>query len=144
MFADKQAFVLPPKEDLRTLLPFFCLWPMFTTETLRKELGKEQKTLYIMLLKWLKRLLTLYWNTTMTEDFLAGLMVEWQLLLDKQWSSINKLGLNNGTFGNLLPALKNLGFRLDISQGPVKVIITISFAIISYILYRPVSHFLLL
>ena len=33
---------------------------------------------------------------------------------------------------------------LDISQGPVVVIVTISFAIISHILYRPVSHFLLL
>ena len=32
----------------------------------------------------------------------------------------------------------------DISQGPVVVIETISFAIISHILYRPVSHFLLL
>ena len=26
---------------------------VYTTETLGKELGKEQKTLYIMLLKWL-------------------------------------------------------------------------------------------
>ena len=80
----------------------------------------------------------------MTEDFLAGLMVEWQLLLDKQWSSINKLGLNNGTFGNLLPAPKKLGLRPDISQGPVVVIETVSLAIFSHILYRPVSHFLLL
>ena len=32
---------------------------VYTTETSGKELGKEQKTLYIMLLKWFKRLLTL-------------------------------------------------------------------------------------
>ena len=32
---------------------------VYTTETLGKELGKEQKPLYTMLLKWLKRLLTL-------------------------------------------------------------------------------------
>ena len=31
---------------------------VYTTKTLGKELGKKQKT-YIMLLKWLKRLLTL-------------------------------------------------------------------------------------
>ena len=80
----------------------------------------------------------------MTEDFLAGLMVEWQLLLDKQWSSINKLGLNNGTFGNLPPEPKNLRLRPDISQGSVVVIVTISSTIVSHILYRPVSHFLLL
>ena len=43
-----------------------------------------------------------------------------------------------------LVALKNLGLGPDISQGQVVVIITISFAIISHILYRPVSHFLLL
>ena len=62
---------------------------VYTTETLGKELGKEQKT-YIMLLKWLKRLLTLCWNITMTKDFLAGLPVErhpppppW-IILDKQ------------------------------------------------------------
>ena len=43
-----------------------------------------------------------------------------------------------------LVALKNLGLGPDISQGQVVVIITISFAIISDILYRPVFHFLLL
>ena len=59
-------------------------------------------------------------------------------------SSINKLGLNNGTSGNLLPEQKNLKLGLDISQRPVVIIVTISFAIISHILYRPVSHFLLL
>ena len=75
------AFILPPKEDFRTLLPFFCLWTMFTTETLGKELGKEQKTLC-------KRLLTQRWNSAMTKDFLAGLL----LLLES--SSISKLGLN--------------------------------------------------
>ena len=46
------AFVLTPKEDFHTLLPFFCLNHVYTTETLGKELGKEQKTLC-------KRLLTL-------------------------------------------------------------------------------------
>ena len=48
------AFILPPKKDFQTLLPFFCLYHVYTTETLGKELGKEQKTLYIMLLSGLK------------------------------------------------------------------------------------------
>ena len=82
------AFVLPPKEDFRTLLPFLCLWTMFTTETL----GKEQKTLC-------KRLLTLCWSITVTKDFLAGLKVEWHPLL-LELSSINRVGLNNGTYGH--------------------------------------------
>ena len=62
-----------------------------------------------------------------------------RIILDKQTS-----GLNNGTWGNLLPAPKNLGLGPDILQGPVVVIVTIYFTIISHILYRPVSHFLLL
>ena len=66
---------------------------------------------------------------TMTKDFLAGLMVEWHPLLLLELSWINKLGLNNGTSGNLLPAPKNLGLRPDISQGPVVVIVTTSFTI---------------
>ena len=79
----------------------------------------------------------------MTKDFLAGLMMEWHPLVLESYS-INRLGLNNETSGNLLPALKNLGLGQDISQAPVVVIVTTSFAIISHILYRPVSHFLLL
>ena len=43
-----------------------------------------------------------------------------------------------------LIALKNLGLVPDISQGQVVFIVTISFTIISHILYRLVSHFLLL
>ena len=74
------AFVLPPKEHFQTVLPFFCLWTMFTTETLGKELGKKQKPLC-------KRLLTLRWNITMTKDFLAGLH-------PLELSSTNKLSLN--------------------------------------------------
>ena len=31
-------------------------------------------------------------------------------------SLVNRLGLNNGTFGNLLQTPKNLGLGLDISQ----------------------------
>ena len=54
------AFVLPPEKDFQTLLGLFTALSLsmnhvYTTETL----GKEQNTLYIMLLKWLKRLLTL-------------------------------------------------------------------------------------
>ena len=79
----------------------------------------------------------------MIKDFLPGLTVEGHPLLLES-SSINRVGLNNGTYGNLLPAPKKLGLRLDISQEPVVVIVTIFFAIISHILYRPVSHFLLL
>ena len=59
-------------------------------------------------------------------------------------SSINRLGLINGTSGNLLRAPKNLGLRLDISQGPIIVIVIISFAIINHISYKPVFHSLLL
>ena len=81
----------------------------------------------------------------MTKDILADLTGEWHPPLLLKSSLIDKLGLNNGTYGNLLPAPKNLGLRPpDISQGPVVVIVTISFAIISHILYKPVSHFLLL
>ena len=111
--------------------PLYIAWiiysvnHVYTTETLGKELGKEQKTL---------------WNITMTEDFLASLTMEWHPLILKS-SSINRMSLNNETSENLLPAPKNLGLGPDISQGPVVVI---SFAIISHILYRPVSHFLLL
>ena len=63
---------------------------VYTIKTLGKELGKEQKTLYIMLCKWLKRLLTLCWNIAVTKDFLAGLTVEWHpsptpgIVLNKQ------------------------------------------------------------
>ena len=80
----------------------------------------------------------------MTKGFSAGLMVEWHPLLLLKSSSVNKLGLSNGTFENLLPIPKTLGLRSDISQGQVVVIVTISFTIISDILYRPVSHFLFL
>ena len=79
----------------------------------------------------------------MTKDFLAGLTMEWHPpVLESSW--INRVGLNNGTSGNLVPAPKNLGVGPDISQRPVVVIVTISFTIISHILYIPVSHFLLL
>ena len=57
---------------------------------------------------------------------------------------INRLGLSNGTLGNLLQASRNLGLGLDISQGLVVVIAIISFAIINHILYKPMFHFLLL
>ena len=77
----------------------------------------------------------------MTKDFLGGLTVECLILKS---SSINRLGLDNGTYGNLLRALKNLGLGLDISQGPIAVIETISFTIINHILYKPMFHFFLL
>ena len=54
----------------------------------------------------------------------------------EQWD-IWKLAANTRT-------PKNLKLGPDISKGPVVVIVTLSFAIISHILYRPVSHFLLL
>ena len=124
-------FILPTKEDLWTLLGLFTVNHVYTTKTLGKELGKEQKTFCIMLLKWLKRLLTLWWNITMTKDFLAGLTLKWYPLVLES-SSINRVGLNNVTSGNLLPAPKNLGLGPNISQGPVVVIVTISFAIIIF------------
>ena len=78
----------------------------------------------------------------MTEDFLGGLTVQWPPVIF-QLSSINRLGLNNGTSRNLLQAPKNLGLGLDISQGTIVVIVIISFAIIYHILYKPMFHFLL-
>ena len=74
---------------------------------------------------------------------MAGLKVEWHPLILGS-SSIHKLGLIYGTYKNLLQTPKNWKLGLDISQRPVVVIVTISFAIISHILYGPVSHFLLL
>ena len=60
------------------------------------------------------------WNTSMTNDSLADLMVEWHLLA-LNLSSKNKLGLNNGTSGNFLQTLKtwNLDwiFHRDESQS---------------------------
>ena len=53
-----------------------------------------------------------------------------RIILDKQ------SGPEQWISGNLLPAPKNLGLGPDISQGPVMVMVTISFAIISHILYR--------
>ena len=79
----------------------------------------------------------------MTNDSLAGLTAEWQFLALKS-SSINRLGLNNGTSGNLLQVLKNLELGLDISQGPVVVIVTIPSIIIIHSLYKLVFPFLLL
>ena len=81
----------------------------------------------------------------MTKDFLSGLTVDQPHLVlglslinsgPEQWD-IWKLAV-------CTRARKILGLGLDISQGPVVVIVTLSFAIISHILYRPVSHFLLL
>ena len=67
----------------------------------------------------------------MTKDSLAGLTAKWHLLALKS-SSINKLGLNNGTSENLLQVLKNLELGLDISQRPVVVIVIILSIIIIY------------
>ena len=176
--------------------PFFVNH-VYTTETLGKELGKEQRTLckgftyknfkytpvhwdkcqaksgklifvashtivnwgphgigcptiqmilialcVIMLLKWLGKLLTLGWNITMTKDFLDGLTIELPSLALES-SSINRLGLNNGTSGNLLQAPKNLELGRDISQEPVVVIVIISLALTNHISYRLVFPFLL-
>ena len=83
-------------------------------------------------------------NETLHEkDSLASLMAKWHLLSLKS-SSINELGLNNETSGNLLSTPKNLELGLDISQGPDIVIVTISFVIINHILYKLVFPFLLL
>ena len=67
----------------------------------------------------------------MTKDSLAGLMAKWHLLALKS-SSINELGLNNGTSENLLQVLKNLELGLDISQRLVVVIVIIPSVIIIY------------
>ena len=89
-------------------------------------------------------------DTTMEHYYEKGLL-EWpdgglapprpRIVLDKhsgpeQWD-IWKLAAS-------IRVRKNLGLGLDTSYGPVVVIVTLSFAIISHILYRPVSHFLLL
>ena len=108
---------------------------MFTTETLGKELGKEQKH-YVKVTNTMLK----HYHDRRLLGWLDGEMAPPPpaIVLDKQ------IRPEQWDTGNLLPALKNLGFRLDISQGPVVVIVTISFAMISHILYRPVSHFLLL
>ena len=67
----------------------------------------------------------------MTKDSLAGLTAKWHLLALKS-SSINKLGLNNGTSENLLQVLKNLELGLDISERPVVVIVIIPSVIVIY------------
>ena len=125
---------VPPPKDLRTLFGLFTVNHVYTTKTLGKELGEKQKTLK----KWL---LMKYYHDKGLLGWLEGAMAP--LLLFESFS-INKLGLNNGTFGNLLQTQKNLELGPDISQRPVVVLVTISFAIISHILYRPVSHPLLL
>ena len=79
----------------------------------------------------------------MTEDFLGDLTVEWPHLVLES-SLINRLGLNNGTSGNLLQAPRNWGLGLDISQGLITAIAIISFTMINHILYKPMFHFLLL
>ena len=79
----------------------------------------------------------------MTEDFLDGLKMEWPRLILKSFL-INRLGLNNGTSGNLPQAPKNLELELDILRGPVIVIVTITFVIIIHISYKLVFPFLLL
>ena len=64
----------------------------------------------------------------MTKGFLGGLMLGGFLggpVLESPL--IKRLGLNNGTSGNLLGAPKNLGLGLEISQGPIIVIETILF-----------------
>ena len=59
-------------------------------------------------------------------------------------SLISRLGLNNGTSGNLPQAPKNLELGMDILRGPVIVIVTITFVIIIHISYKLVFPFLLL
>ena len=58
-------------------------------------------------------------------------------------SSINS-GPEQGDIWKVAVNTKILELGPDISQRPVMVIVTISFAIIGHILYRPVSHSLLL
>ena len=79
----------------------------------------------------------------MTKDFLAGLMMKWHPFTLKS-SSINGLGLNNGTSGNLPQAPKNLELGMDILCGPVIGIVNIPFVIIIHISYKLVFPFLLL
>ena len=120
-------FILPPKEDLRKLLGLFTMNHVYTTETLGKELRKEQKTIW-------KRLLIKHYHDKGLLGWLDGGMTP------PPPRTIGHLGLNNGTFG--LRAPKSLELGPDILQGPVVLIVTIS--IISHMLFRPMSHFLLL
>ena len=76
------------------------------------------------------------------KGLLGWLTVEWHPLILKS-SLINRLGLNNGTSGNLLHPPKNLEFGLDISQGLTVVSETLSFVIIKHISYKLVFPFLL-
>ena len=61
-----------------------------------------------------------------------------RIILDKQ------VGPEHGTYKYLPPAPKNLGLGQDISQGPVMVIVIISFTIINHISNTLVFPFLLL
>ena len=142
------AFVLPPKEDFQTLLRLFTALSLFVnhiyiTETLGKELGKEQRTLckgfigtnvkpnqenqclwlILQLLigdprecgyltaQMILTTLCVIWKVTdtMMEHYYDKGLLEW---LDcglapprpRIFSLINRVGLNNGPFGNLLQA----------------------------------------
>ena len=72
-----------------------------------------------------------------------------QIVLDKQigpeqWDIWKLAAITEelGTSGNLLRSPKNL-LRMDVSQGPVIVIVTISFIIINHISYKLVVPSLL-
>ena len=93
---------------------------------------------------WTELNWTLQWSVTMTKGFLGGLMLGGFLggpVLESPL--IKRLGLNNGTSGNLPRAPKNLELGLDISWGPAVVIVTIPFVIIIHISYKLVFPFLL-
>ena len=86
-------------------------------------------------------------NTTMEhyhDRGLLGWLDSGMAPLILELSLINRLGLNNGTSGNLLWTLKTLGFGPDFSQGPIVATAIISFTRINHILYKPMFHFLLL
>lgn len=191
------------KEDFQTLLGLFTALSLsmnhvYTTETLGKELRKDQRTLckgftnknfkYISF-HWEKcqaksgKLMFMdnhrvvdwgphgIWLSNCSDDINSTVcdyvtQVAWQvtntamehyhdrgllrwldggmgpprprIVLDKQ------MGPKQWESGNLLRTLKNLGLGLDISQGPIVVIETISFVIINHISYKLVFHFLLL
>ena len=109
---------------------------MFTLLKIYGELGKEQRTLC-------KRLLIKHYHDKGLLGWLDSGMAPPpppppRIGLGKQ------IGPEQWDVWKPAASTEELGIRPDISQRPVLVIVSISFAIISHILYRPVSHFLLL
>ena len=106
---------------------------VYTTETLGKELGKEQKSLC-------KRLLMKHYHDKGLLGWLDGEMAPLhpRILLNKQ------IGPEQWDIWKLAASTEELGTWTRHFTGPVLVIVIISFSIINHISYKLVFPFLLL